>query len=74
MVVVAERLIPRNRLIKPRRLVSFLKFDGVGSELAPELGVITSPSRTSIYHLSSLYCVLLQASPRETPKSNGSFL
>ena len=39
--------------------------------MAPESGFIVLPSRTSMYHLSSLYCSLLHASPREMPKSNG---
>ena len=34
MIVVAESLIPGNRLIKPCRLVRFLIIDGVGSEMS----------------------------------------
>ena len=41
---------------------------------APELGVMTLPSMTSMNHLSSLYWVLLQSSPREMPKSKGVLL
>ena len=34
MIVVAESLIPRDRLIKPCRLVRFLIIDGVGSYMS----------------------------------------
>ena len=39
---------------------------------APELGVMSFPSMTSMYQRSSLYEVLFAASPSERPKSKGA--
>ena len=38
MIVVAERLIPGNRLIQPCRLIRFLIIDGIGSEMGAGAG------------------------------------